>query len=104
LSRTSPPRIHPLSLHDALPIYACNKARAITQRGLLHRIIGQAHASTVTGAISTSSRLTPSPSRSTTRKSAVRSKGVRTPCQTPRSEEHTSELQSRENLVCRLLL
>src|SRR6266511_5802945 len=27
------------------------------------------------------------------------------PCgQAPRSEEHTSELQSRENLVCRLLL
>src|SRR5690606_40960314 len=28
--------------------------------------------------------------------------GVR--CETARSEEHTSELQSRENLVCRLLL
>src|SRR5690606_41562463 len=34
----------------------------------------------------------------------------RSPCSTgppatsPRSEEHTSELQSRENLVCRLLL
>src|SRR5690606_41429463 len=27
-----------------------------------------------------------------------------TPTMTPRSEEHTSELQSRENLVCRLLL
>src|SRR5690606_40506482 len=26
------------------------------------------------------------------------------PCRTRRSEEHTSELQSRENLVCRLLL
>src|SRR5690606_39477601 len=26
------------------------------------------------------------------------------PCIMPRSEEHTSELQSRENLVCRLLL
>src|SRR5690606_41308968 len=26
------------------------------------------------------------------------------PSITPRSEEHTSELQSRENLVCRLLL
>src|SRR5690606_41939573 len=26
------------------------------------------------------------------------------PAWTPRSEEHTSELQSRENLVCRLLL
>src|SRR5690606_41677327 len=25
-------------------------------------------------------------------------------CMDPRSEEHTSELQSRENLVCRLLL
>src|SRR6266700_8367350 len=25
-------------------------------------------------------------------------------CSGPRSEEHTSELQSRENLVCRLLL
>src|SRR5215475_16184775 len=25
-------------------------------------------------------------------------------CRRPRSEEHTSELQSRENLVCRLLL
>src|SRR5215475_15250312 len=25
-------------------------------------------------------------------------------CGAPRSEEHTSELQSRENLVCRLLL
>src|SRR5690606_41948082 len=27
-----------------------------------------------------------------------------TPASIPRSEEHTSELQSRENLVCRLLL
>src|SRR5690606_40786734 len=29
---------------------------------------------------------------------------VTTPDETVRSEEHTSELQSRENLVCRLLL
>src|SRR5690606_42044192 len=29
---------------------------------------------------------------------------VRLPGVPPRSEEHTSELQSRENLVCRLLL
>src|SRR6478736_6885757 len=26
------------------------------------------------------------------------------PCRRPRSEEHTSELQSQSNLVCRLLL
>src|SRR5690606_42150969 len=32
-------------------------------------------------------------------------KGVSSPVRSPnRSEEHTSELQSRENLVCRLLL
>src|SRR5690606_41306486 len=30
--------------------------------------------------------------------------GARTPGRPDRSEEHTSELQSRENLVCRLLL
>src|SRR5690606_39522766 len=30
--------------------------------------------------------------------------GSRRPMNMPRSEEHTSELQSRENLVCRLLL
>src|SRR5690606_41999192 len=30
--------------------------------------------------------------------------GTRTPTSLRRSEEHTSELQSRENLVCRLLL
>src|SRR5690606_28510835 len=29
---------------------------------------------------------------------------ARAACACPRSEEHTSELQSRENLVCRLLL
>src|SRR5690606_39801859 len=36
-----------------------------------------------------------------------RSRSVMSPCEpgrSPRSEEHTSELQSRENLVCRLLL
>src|SRR6266700_4900143 len=39
---------------------------------------------------------TPRPGRSGARKSM--------PCAPHRSEEHTSELQSRENLVCRLLL
>src|SRR3712207_7478207 len=29
---------------------------------------------------------------------------ARRPCEDPRSEEHTSELQSRQYLVCRLLL
>src|SRR5690606_39873505 len=33
-----------------------------------------------------------------------RGRSGRAPARRPRSEEHTSELQSRENLVCRLLL
>src|SRR5690606_42044016 len=33
-----------------------------------------------------------------------RDRSLRVSCPTRRSEEHTSELQSRENLVCRLLL
>src|SRR3712207_7284894 len=39
--------------------------------------------------------------RSTTRSFALRARGLLT---TSRSEEHTSELQSRQYLVCRLLL
>src|SRR5690606_41105375 len=35
---------------------------------------------------------------------ASRSAAPAPPAESPRSEEHTSELQSRENLVCRLLL
>src|SRR5690606_39483643 len=37
-------------------------------------------------------------------KSSVKETFLKKVTSTPRSEEHTSELQSRENLVCRLLL
>src|SRR5215216_7164630 len=37
-------------------------------------------------------------------RSPVHCIGVRTPSRSPRSEEHTSELQSPDHLVCRLLL
>src|SRR5690606_41528324 len=70
--------IYPLSLHDALPILSVGEPRS--QRKPIC-------ASTRTS--------TGSPARSLLRKYSPRR---------PRSEEHTSELQSRENLVCRLLL
>src|SRR5690606_41705183 len=77
----SPTVLYTLSLHDALPI--CPGAAA--QRWCFHLRRGNgAHREP---------RGTPGP-----------------PCRAPalshrlRSEEHTSELQSRENLVCRLLL
>src|SRR5699024_11257838 len=47
-----------------------------------------------------------SPPRHRVRRSPGRGphRGLRTPVGVPRSEEHTSELQSRFDLVCRLLL
>src|SRR5256885_10531182 len=74
---TATTEIYTLSLHDALPI--CAAARAISP-------------------ISPSCRFPPkAASRSTTWSTDA-------PCSTNRSEEHTSELQSPCNLVCRLLL
>src|SRR5690606_42129726 len=76
---TAPTDLYTLSLHDALPISRRSPAR--------------------------------SSSRSATRTAASSpmTTGSRRACWPPRrrrarSEEHTSELQSRENLVCRLLL
>src|SRR5690606_41305900 len=91
---TSTPSISPLSLHDALPIYPCGLQRQIDffvapSRGreeiAVHR----------------------SPDRGRPPGRRERAAGRRAAAQAgdqPRSEEHTSELQSRENLVCRLLL
>src|SRR5699024_12513294 len=71
-----------LSLHDALPISPVRAAG--------------------TGQVATTSSMTPSSAAPST---AVAS-GVLSQTRTmaPRSEEHTSELQSRFDLVCRLLL
>src|SRR5690606_41298373 len=98
---TPPSDISTLSLHDALPILSIDK--------------------TMLALIGESKRLSPSfiPETAWLNKSIVKSlscltffssSGVRfraicsSPVSGPRSEEHTSELQSRENLVCRLLL
>src|SRR5699024_12371206 len=79
LNSPAPSVIYTLSLHDALPIWAC--------------------ATCCSPASSTR------PSCATP---ATRTPGTTTPsCSTRhrrRSEEHTSELQSRFDLVCRLLL
>src|SRR2546430_13450720 len=72
---TATTEIYTLSLHDALPIYG-------------GRLQDAAHAIKE-------------------RRSGRRSCGARGPPRRPsrgRSEEHTSELQSQSNLVCRLLL
>src|SRR3712207_9596713 len=77
---TATTEIYTLSLHDALPISSRPRPRrsrpSPRRRGSTHR--------------SACARTFCSPSRRGSRKS--------------RSEEHTSELQSRQYLVCRLLL
>src|SRR5690606_41830491 len=82
----APPDIYTLSLHDALPIYGQrprHRRRLVRARRLWrlpHRRGGD-----------------PRTDRSRLGQALPRLFGRR-------SEEHTSELQSRENLVCRLLL
>src|SRR2546430_11949259 len=73
---TATTEIYTLSLHDALPIYFQTDSGPLRWNGIKHRWTDTTDAtSTSTGAIGTA-----------------------------RSEEHTSELQSQSNLVCRLLL
>src|SRR2546430_11173175 len=78
---TATTEIYPLSLHDALPICSC------------HRPASSAP---------TPSSLSPPTTRTTWSRSRLRS--VTSKSKRLRSEEHTSELQSQSNLVCRLLL
>src|SRR5690606_41685099 len=90
---TAPPDLYPLSLHDALPIsLRPRNPLKLLARHTLQRL-GDSHHGLLQA--------------SWNRRRAqfyVEQNGVRRDSSIRRSEEHTSELQSRENLVCRLLL
>src|SRR5436309_16037257 len=80
--------IYTLTLHDALPIWASASLSGVGFPG-------------------PASRASSALIVSTARSGKARSFGSRAAycsASASRSEEHTSELQSRENLVCRLLL
>src|SRR5205085_9904950 len=99
LNPTSPAELSTLSLHDALPIsHRAGRPPVETGRGGENRRPGR-WSTTPTGSTgriirSLTCPVTPRPYSfpETTGSSASR------------SEEHTSELQSQSNLVCRLLL
>src|SRR2546428_12226298 len=74
---TATTEIYTLSLHDALPI---SSPRPLTRARSAHAGLRSFHGC---------------PTAPATRASSI---------SPPRSEEHTSELQSRSDLVCRLLL
>src|SRR3712207_9145469 len=84
---TATTEIYTLSLHDALPIWPRSRRRhARRTRGAGRSARPRGEASTT---IRSPGAYTPSARRTTLGE---------------RSEEHTSELQSRQYLVCRLLL
>src|SRR3712207_9481057 len=76
---TATTEIYTLSLHDALPIFGARVLDAVVSHVPVLR--------------SRQCRLVPAQPR-----------GDRPQQRRPRSEEHTSELQSRQYIVCRLLL
>src|SRR5690606_40007070 len=91
----SPP--YPLSLHDALPIWPSQPVAAAR--------LGSPRPKSTAGlppsaGYRTAHRTGWWPVRPPPPPGSPRTRASRH----PRSEEHTSELQSRENLVCRLLL
>src|SRR5207244_13364198 len=106
INPTPTPEIYTLSLHDALPISAVRgpklrpRAARYAARGL----------KTSNGARSISSDICSSGVMSSRTQNArpcveaTRSPSFRVRSVIGRSEEHTSELQSPDHLVCRLLL
>src|SRR2546430_11950504 len=85
---TATTEIYTLSLHDALPISLRGMRKYSTERARAKELGGTMHTSPVNSTNDFRSKCF----GSTTADSALR------------SEEHTSELQSQSNLVCRLLL
>src|SRR5690606_41959969 len=88
---TPPTKIYTLSLHDALPIFDLAKRRDVDE---LLDVADPVHAIEEV-ALRWGERH---------RADGRAIDGEHGPDAVLRSEEHTSELQSRENLVCRLLL
>src|SRR5690606_42139668 len=98
-----PPVLYPLSLHDALPIYyppVLTLPLLAAERGFsLTFAMGGFSFGLLTGGLSA-----PKIGRLIDHYGGHRVMAAGAVAGALRSEEHTSELQSRENLVCRLLL
>src|SRR5690606_41780606 len=99
LNTSATTEIYPLSLHDALPIFEASHDEfdelAVAVNQMLSRIQQQ------TEMLQTTFDSAAHDLRAPLYRARVR---IEESLQHERSEEHTSELQSRENLVCRLLL
>src|SRR5690606_41799552 len=97
LSAPATAELEPLALHDALPIFQEEPPRLFQKvclKGYLEVL--QWYRGLCLKAFKTPLKWRQDPFRKYWRKQVKKAQ--------MRSEEHTSELQSRENLVCRLLL
>src|SRR5690606_41429906 len=85
---TATTEIYTLSLHDALPI---SEHRELAREAVRKSLV----------LLKNNNNILPIPPNS---RVLIAGDGANNIAKQARSEEHTSELQSRENLVCRLLL
>src|SRR3712207_7500219 len=93
---TATTEIYTLSLHDALPIYEVGLVNlAVVLVAFLRRVLGLERPD-----VRLLPGIHPARAEEELRPAAL----ARDEARDPRSEEHTSELQSRQYLVCRLLL
>src|SRR5690606_41474541 len=98
------PATYALSLHDALPIFDCISGAVNASSGWVPgaRVAGSAAHGVPSGSRVSANRTIAIAIATTEATRPRRSFGASASMVGIRSEEHTSELQSRENLVCRL--
>src|SRR5690606_41707521 len=100
----SPPQTHPLPLHDALPISAVLRPdrtdEVVAALTAILRAVERDVAPPLDALSSVANDLSARGGSVATRMINVHVERI-AEVLTSRSEEHTSELQSRENLVCR---
>src|SRR5439155_7312613 len=96
---TATTEIYTLSLHDALPIWSTRGSRSVSLRVLEHDVIDRRGEQERIDAIEDAAV-----ARNQRRAVLDAGAALQHRFEEVRSEEHTSELQSRGHLVCRLLL
>src|SRR5690606_41477928 len=102
-SAPAPTLIYPLSLHDALPIFAAGKGMTVQEMAAGYAVLGAQRALRIIGIFARLCLVSGKPGY-VALIPRVWAQLMRNLAHPARSEEHTSELQSREKLVCRLLL
>src|SRR5206468_7477606 len=101
---TAPTALYTLSLHDALPIWAARSSLAERNPQPRRPSSRSTSPKTSTNGSPNSVGGITRRNRSESQPAAENSSIVWASAAQKRSEEHTSELQSRSDLVCRLLL